>query len=372
MPSNNILPDKGSRAYELLELTAVSGEFPADILYRLPGGNSYKAALITSLKQQRLLKTYYRDGLRGYRLTNKSKQLLCESNPGRFAFYLTGAVETNHIKSEITRRLRLHRIAETTVAMKNAGVTVFRDERPAVFSPVCPKMDLSVCAPSFYNSREVKELGTVFVKIKGARSVGVLLTETEIFVVYNLGDALMKWEYKSEMRTKALMKTVLCRERLPEQYSPDSIRGLLFGNSMELAYELLANNGGKQYFILDGNYDSFCFLTNDRRGEAVLKLLCNPSLTNQLNKILSYDLEPVQPGMTIENDATDENGAPVLFAYTCDLPRIMRFNSALQLQNKIGTVICFDYQADALRRYCGETVKFQTIDFDKWERRFFT
>ena len=372
MPQNNTLPDKGSRAYELLELIAVSGEFPADTLYRLPGGNSYKTALITSLKQQRLLKTYYRDGLRGYRLTNKSKRLLCEDNPERFAFYLTGAVDTNHIKSEITRRLRLHRIAETTVAMKNAGVTVFCDERPVVFSSGCSYADLSICTPSFYNSREVKELGTVFVKIKGARSVGVLLTEAEIFVVYNLGDALMKWEYKSEMRTKALMKTVLCRERLPEQYSPDGVRGLLFGDTMELAYDLLTNSGGKQYFILDGNYDSFCFLTNDHRGEAVLKLLCDSSLSDRLNKILSYDLEPIQPGLSIENDAVDTNGNPVLFAYTCDLPRIMRFNSALQLQNKTGTIICFDYQEEALRRYCGETVTFQTIDFDKWERRFFT
>lgn len=72
---------------------------------------------------------------------------------------------------------------------------------------------LSVTAPAFINSREIKEMGTVFAKIRGARSVGVLLTPADVFVVYDLGNSLMKWEYKSEMRTKALMKTVLCRER---------------------------------------------------------------------------------------------------------------------------------------------------------------
>ncbi|MFQ8953530.1 MAG: hypothetical protein ACLR56_11295 [Oscillospiraceae bacterium] len=41
-------------------------------------------------------------------------------------------------------------------------------------------------APAFYNSREIKEIGTVFVKIKGARSVGVLLTPQDILVVYNM------------------------------------------------------------------------------------------------------------------------------------------------------------------------------------------
>ena len=317
------------------------------------------------LKQQKLLKTYYRDGLRGYRLTAQAKGLLCEENPERFLFYLTGAVDTNHVKSEITRRLRLHRIAETTVTMKNAGVTVFRDERPAVFAPFWSG-DIHIRSPSFFNSREIKELGTIFAKIRGARSVGVLLTEREIFVVYNLGNALMKWEYKSEMRTKALLKTVLCRERLPEQYSPDSVRGLIFGDTMELAYELLTNGGGKQYFVLDGNYESFCFLTNDRKGEAVLRLLCNPELAEGLNEILTGDLEPARPGFTVENDAM-EGGNPVLLCYTCDLPRIRRFQSALQLQNRRGTIICFDYQAETLRRYCGDTVRFQTIDFEKWE-----
>lgn len=364
-------PGKQTKGYELLELVAISGELPANQLSRLSGGESYKAAVITSLKRQGLLKTYYRDGLRGYRLTKRAKRLLCDNNPERFSFYLTGAVDTNCVKSEITRRLRLHRIAETTVTMKNAGVTVFRDERPAVFAPDW-KGYVHIRSPSFFNSREIKELGTVFAKIRGARSVGVLLTEDRIFTVYNLGGSLMKWEYKSEMRTKALLKTVLCRERLPDQYSPDAVQGLIFGNSMELAHELLTNSGGKQYFVLDGNYDSFYFLTNDHRGEAVLKLLCHPDLTAVLDEILTGDLEPAQPGLTIENDAIEENGAPVLLSYTCDLPRIMRFNSALQLQNRTGTIICFDYQADVLKRYCGNMVRFQTIDFEKWKRRFFT
>lgn len=370
MTHGNLLPGKQTKSYELLELIAVSGELPASQLFRLSGGESYKAAVVTNLKQKRLITTYYRDSLRGYRLTSRAKRLLCEENPRRFSFYLTGAADTNHVKSEITRRLRLHRIAETTVTMKRSGVSVFRDDRPAVFAPVWDE-NIRIRSPSFYNSREIKELGTAFAKIRGARSVGVLLTEGEIFAVYNLGDALMKWEYKSEMRTKALLKTVLCRERLPNQYAPESVKGLIFGNTMELAYELLTNGGGKQYFVLDGNYKSFCFLTNDRKGEAVLKLLCRPELSQSLDEILTGDLEPAQPGLTIENDAM-ENGNPVLLCYTCDLPRIKRFHSALQLRNKTGTIICFDYQAEALRRCCGDAVRIQTIDFEKWERRFFT
>ena len=36
-----------------------------------------------------------------------------------------------------------------------------------------------------------------------------------------------------------------------------------------------------------------------------------------------------------------------------------------------GTLICFDFQADVLRRYCGSWVRFQTIDFTKFEGRLF-
>lgn len=366
------LPGSLSQSYQLLELIAISGELPADQLSRLPGGDSYKANIIKGLKQKKLLLTYYKNGLRGYRLTAPAKALLLDRQPMRFSFYLTGSTGTNHIKSEFTSRLRLHRVAEATVTMMGGGVSIYQDEKPNVF---CPAWDASAPAsvdiPAFYNSREIKELGTEFVKIQGARAVGVLLTDEIVYVVYNLGSGLMKWNYKSEMRTKALMKSVLCRERLSGQYAPDAVRGLVLGNGMELAYELLTNSGGKNYFILDGSYESFYFLTNDRRGERLLQLLSDQERDTQLKRVLAYDLKAQRSGWTVEHDAVDEKEKPVLFAYTCDLPRIMRFDTALRLQNRTGTLICFDFQADALRRYCGEQVKIQTIDFKKFEGRFF-
>lgn len=356
-------------AYQLLELVAVSGEFPTDQLTRLNGGDSYKLSVVKTLKSKKLLRTHYRDKLRGYRLTVRSKNALCDDNPVRFAFYLSGSSETNFVKSEITRRLRLHRIAETTVTMMNANVRIHRDEKPNVFTPIWKEGLLaSIRVPAFYNSREIKEMGTVFTKIRGARSIGVLLTVNCAFVVYNLGSSLMKWEYKAEMRTKALMKTVLCRDRLPMQYQPEAIQGLILANDMKLAYEILTEES-KQYFVLDGNYEHFFYLTNDRYGERILQMLCDAELTERLESILYDDL--YEGDSNIDCDAFDKNGCPVLFSFFCDLPRIKRFDTALRLQNKTGTVICFDFQKDILAKYCNTQVLFQTIDFKKWERSFF-
>lgn len=54
--------------------------------------------------------------LRGYRLGVRAKRLLLQQEPERFAFYLSGCSDTNAIKSEVPRRIRLHRIAQTYVA----------------------------------------------------------------------------------------------------------------------------------------------------------------------------------------------------------------------------------------------------------------
>ena len=371
MQTLKTLPTSDTVSYHLLELIAISGEFPTDQLKRIAGGNAYKEVVVTRLKKQRLVRTVYRDGLRGLRLTPTAKKHLLANNDVRFFSSLSGDSETNHPNTDPARRLRLHRIAAATVTMQNAGVQIFRDEKPDVFAPVMEESELrTVLSPAFYNSREIKEIGTVFVKIKGARSVGVLLTASTVFVVYNLGDSLMKWEYKAEMRTKALMKTVFCRERLTG-YSSEDIQGLLLADRMELCADILTNTADKQYFLLDGNYDRFLFLTNDHRGERILAMLCEPYLEERLIFLLKSDLLDEDPGLTIENDGFTQDGKPVLFAYTCDLPRIKRFDTALNLREREGVIICFDFQKPALSAACGKQITFQTIDFEKWERSFF-
>ena len=66
--SMSTLPQKApgslSQAYQLLALVALSGELPASQLSRLAGGTSYKENVVKSLKRQRLLLSYYKNGLR--------------------------------------------------------------------------------------------------------------------------------------------------------------------------------------------------------------------------------------------------------------------------------------------------------------------
>ena len=79
---------------------------------------------------------------------------------------------------------------------------------------------------------------------------------------------------------------------------------------------------------------------------------------------------PSPKDSAIENDAVTEDGMPILFAYQPDLPKLYRFYAALELHKRSGIIVCFNFQEDALRPFCGSRIKLQTIDFSDFERRF--
>lgn len=367
------LPREGTKAFLLLSLTAICGEFPTRLLPRLLGSTDYGRKVACSLKKQGLLKTFSRDGLRGYRLTPAAKDALLARCPGRFSFCLTGHSDTNGPRSGIPRRLRLHRVAEAYVQMQNAGVSIFRDKKTLLFSPEGPAPDKPLSLPAFYSSREVKELGLEAVKIKGSRMAGVLLSRDGAYLTYCGGPGNAEWDYRAEQRAAALMQIVLCRERLPPFHTGAKVSGLLIGRGMEPFAQILstADSGARCFFLLDGCHEHFYYLTADRRGEVLLRLLCDPGRTDALNRTLSQGLLEKDPGGVIENDAMDGNGNPVLFAYFLDIPRVNWFLSGLGLYGRHGTLVCFDFQKEALQKLAGENAAIQTISFEKFERRFF-
>ena len=356
----------------VLALTALSGELPAALVSRLPASDTYKEYAVKRLKRDNLLRTFYRNGVRGLRLTAAAKRLLVECWPDQFLPYLSGSTETNQLKSEITRRLRLHRMAEVLVSMYNAGVLMFPWETPPVFGSALPPVGTSISQPSYYSSREVKEIGPQTVKIRGSRAAGVLLADSGVFSIYNTGATQMKWAYKSEMRLKALLQMELCQNRFPDQFMNAQQCAIVFGTDMERLDTLMGADGGKphNYFALDGSFDHFCFLTSDHKGEAILRLLCDPDLRETLDGILTENLRPPNPDYPVENDGF-EDMKPVLFGYACDMPRIRRFDTALALRGERGLMICFDFQEDALRRCCGPQIQFQCLDFEACERSVF-
>lgn len=370
--SKRPLPTVDSLPGVLLTLTALSGEFPASQTNRLPYSNSYIEKAIKQLKKDKFLRTYYRDGLRGFRLTAPAKRLLLDSHPDRFLSLLSGETVTNAPKYSVPHRLRLHRMAEVLVTMYNTGILALPWERRNIFQST-PPPGYSIDQPTYFTSREVKEIGAQAAKIRGSRATGILLTDCGIFVIYNTAASEMNWEYKAEMRLKAFLQIELCQTRLSAQLWNANQCAIVFGTGTEQMETLMGagNLLTRNYFVLDGNFEHFYYLTNDHHGEVILQLLCYARLADALNEILMENLSTNRPGWPVENDAFDEGERPVLFGYTCDMPRIKRFDTALSLRQEAGTLICFDFQEQSLRRICGQQVTLQCIDFDAFERMVF-
>ena len=179
----------------------------------------------------------------------------------------------------------------------------------------------------------------------------------------------MKWDYRAEIKVQVFLKLLLCCERLPGQYARAEVSGLLLGNGLEHFYQILsaADTASRCFFLLDGNYEHFYYLTNDQYGDTLLKLLCSSEKITELNRMLMQGLSPKDTGLPIEHDALDGDGSPVLFGYFLDIPRINRFHTALRLQERTGTLVCFDFQREVLHRFCGDQVEFSTISFEKFE-----
>lgn len=201
-------------------MVGLCGEFPSGQLNRLIESDSYAEKVVTDLKQSKLIRTHYKDGLRGYRLTKRAKELLLSQNSCRFQNYLTGNAETNLIRSELPRRLRLHQKAETYLTLSHAGIPFFPDEKPLLFSESGEAATFPIRSlPLFYSSREIKNLGASTTKIKNSRSMGILMAPHCVYAVYNTGNTLLKWEYKTEVRLNAFCSTIfkdfLTMARLP-------------------------------------------------------------------------------------------------------------------------------------------------------------
>jgi len=233
MEGKNILRSQSSTITQtkslsqlLLEIVAISGEYPAENIHRLIFSQSYSKKVIYNLTNDKLLKTVYMDGVKGYRLTIKGKRKLTAGNPTRFEGYFDGDVETNKMRTDLTRRRRLHSMAHVYTLMHNSGVCIFQDTKPKVFTQLQPALSqttnqaselrilqkdesLNMCGtpypaytvsvPCFYSSREQKVDENKSGAIRGSKSVGVLLTLSQAYAIYNTRNTQTNWWEKVEL-----------------------------------------------------------------------------------------------------------------------------------------------------------------------------
>lgn len=347
-----------------------AAEIPCACADRLTSSKSYRKKVVTNL-------THEQDPAH---LLQRSSSRLSARYPWQTSFAGTSA-RTISILSVRSHRHQLHQVIprpavcgctvllQAYVTMLNAGAAIYRDEKPPVFVPG-GSSPCRIESTAFYDSREMKELGLEMIKVHGSRMVGSLMTPSHTFAVFNGMDAVPTFDTQIEQRGKIMLQNIRYT-RTGASHTPD---GILLSDQWTVMTTLLedAKTYKKEHFLFGEGYEHFYFLTNDYHGETLLWLLCHPDVIGQLNATLLQELQPPCRNAFIENDARTDAGSPILFSYLPDLPRMFRFLSALELLQMKGAILCFDFQADALRSLCGDKVELQTIDFAEFERRFFS
>lgn len=333
----------------LLIMIAISGELPVRLAGRVVSSDSYAAALITSLKQREYISVRKGGGCRGYVLRTKGKRYLLENYQADTAFFLEGASETSHVKSEMRKRERLHRMSEVWVFFYKTGVCVFQSQKPAMGGGIG-----SSGVEAYYGSLEYKNGNDA---IKGSRACGVLLSGISAYVVYNTREQRMKWAKKMERSMRVWTEKLLLRS--------GSFKGadaLILGESPSFLIDLLESDGGvkKNLFQVDDVYDRYYYVPMCEEASVQIALLCDTDKRRRLYRFLEGVLSRKKDKEFSVCDGYNADGNPVYFCLELEMHKLSRIKQDAGWKQE-GTVFCLDYQEETLQNYFGEGMKIQAI-----------
>ena len=165
--------------------------------------------------------------------------------------------------------------------------------------------------------------------------MGILMAPQCVYVLYNTGNGVLKWEYRTEVRLNAFLQHYL--QGYPYNGHPQ-IRAIMTGTDMEMAFRLFTSTGGykKSLFMLDTSFEHFHYLPNTPgRGSAFENCWFTLRSWKTLDNLLLSDLGCRSDSIPLEHDATDASGNPILLAYDFDMQRINRFNTGLNCTRQI-------------------------------------
>jgi len=345
---------------EILHLTALSGELSPIALSRLDRSPKYVQNCLYDLMQDSMLLYYKKDEIEGYRLKPQGKHYLAKAYPSRFADFFTVSNKANKVRLDPVHRRRNLHSSEIVTMMYENGVAIFPDTKPSLYAPLAVPSQSSQAR--YYTSYETKDLGEDAIKINNTRFNGLLRCTSGDYLLYNMGSGLIKWEAASEGRATGMLEKLL----------QTKIKQIMLGHSMELAWDMLQSEGGKQnqYFRIDDMWHSICYIPITAEGDFLLHMSC---LTDSMQRLKysvlqKMNLRPCSNSLNCDGYADEKT--PVLFACDMDLKRIRDLKSIMEARGEKALLLCFDFEAELLSRYFGNFAVIRTIDSRKTAELF--
>ena len=350
---------RDARSYRVLSLICMSGECSEEALRILLPQDNYRQKLLYKMISDKLITRYQKDDVYGYRLAKKGKDYLLLMDKERFGFFLLDGADFSMRRPILRYRLRQHRISET-LAMMESAVEIYRDRKELIFEEYTEQ---AFQQSAFFVAREVKAQKDLTRKIVSSKMTGVWVNQEEASICYNMANTLPEWHENLENRTEILIRSMLRKDGIKH------LDALLFGNDMSAAAKILAD-GNMQRQLMVSPFERFCFIPMDRNGLLLLDMLKDKNVYEDLYCILTEDFIFSEEENQVINDGYNNDGKPVLICVDCDLKRLVQFISQLDFIGQTGEVICFDFQKEAVKEYCGKNAKVAAVDFEKFQENF--
>lgn len=350
---------RDARSYRVLSLICMSGECSEEALRILLPQDNYRQKLLYKMISDKLITRYQKDGVYGYRLAKKGKDYLLLMDKERFGFFLLDGADFSMRRPILRYRLRQHRISET-LAMMESAVEIYRDRKELIFEEYTEQ---AFQQSAFFVAREVKAQKDLTRKIVSSKMTGVWVNQEEASICYNMANNLPEWHENLENRTEILIRSMLRKEGV------EHLDALIFGNDMSAAAKILSD-GNMQRQLMVSSFERFCFIPMDRNGLLLLEMLKDKNAYEDLYCILTEDFIFGEEENQVINDGYNNDGKPVLICVDCDLKRLVQFISQLDFIGQTGEVICFDFQKEVVKEYCGKNAKVAAVDFEKFQENF--
>lgn len=347
-------PFMEAREDTILELLALSGDFPDTLLDKLPGSPDWTRKVVRELVRCGLVRRYQHDRLKSLRLTKKARTILLAADYGRFHGLLDGAGELRGRKTDLPSRQRMHHIASAYVLMLETDIVFHQDQKPCIGDA---SNHAPLPMPCFYSSYEIKNSETGLLRVKATRAVGALIFD-RAYLVYHCGNSAIKWSSKSEHKLAGIVES-----KFPAlAQAKNGIQGIMIGEDMGTILKLLESTGGyrNSLYRVDDTFPAIYFLPLNADGRMLLMLRYAEHTGLLLRHRLLAGKAP--PGYhRFVCDALDGT-TPILFAHELDMVKLKHFHDGLEQFEQRGRVLCLDFQAEAMKTYFGNLAEVQPLD----------
>lgn len=329
---------------------------------------------VCSLINEGLVKRYKFDEKRVLRLTNKGKKYLMCAYPGRFEMYFEGTCRTNKIRSDKNGRERNIRLGQILILFRRAGIKIFPDEKHLlntnsenmISGLSGESVDTDGSSHEFYDFSEIRKYSSEYKKSRSARSMGMLIGDKKIFIVYHTGNALMKWQRGVELNLKSGIESEVVRKVF---HNNKTVEHLMIAETPEIAERIVKSNGGKnrQYLRLDNDLWGTYFMVGDEHSDLILELLCDEKLHAELYDAIVSNLD-ISRGVHAAYDGIDQNGRYTLCAINGNLQRLRKLYIMISDYNRRypdkkleGHIICFDFQKEYVEKIFGDMAVIEEV-----------